>query len=133
MYFCTDDHSKSFETEKANASAFKFFLNVALNARSICITVQMIIINLLKPRKQTPVLSNSFKRCSERTFAMYFCTDDHSKSFETENANASAFKFFLNVALNARSLCISVPMITLNLLIQRKQTPVRINSSQTAL
>ena len=95
MYFRTDDHSKSFETENANASAFKkFFLNVALT----------------------------------RSFAMYFCTDDHSKSFETENANDSAFKFFLNIALNARSLCISVQMIILNLLKQRTQTPLRLNS-----
>src|SRR5215467_12777370 len=94
MYFCTDDHSKSFETENANASAFKFFLNVAL----------------------------------ERSFALYFCTDDHSKSFETENKIASAFQFFLNVALNARSICNSVQMINLNLLKQRTQTPVRLNS-----
>ena len=95
MYFFTDDHSKSTETENANASAFKkFFLNVALT----------------------------------RSFAMYFCTDDHSKSFETENANASAFKIFLNVALNARSLCISVEIIILNLLKQRPQTPVRLKS-----
>src|SRR5215467_13541290 len=94
MYFCTDDHSKSFETENANASSFKFL----------------------------------FKRFSERSFATYVCTDDHSKSIETENANARAFKFFLNVALNARSLCISVQMIILNLLIQRSQTPVRLNS-----
>src|SRR5215467_8478257 len=94
MYFCTDDHSKSFETENANASAFKFF----------------------------------FIRCSERSFAIYFCTDVHSKSFETENANASAFKFFLNVALNARSLCISLQMSILNLLKQRTQTPVRLKS-----
>src|SRR5215467_754697 len=128
MHFCTDDHSISFETENANASAFKFFLNVVLNARSLCISVQMIILNLLKQRTQTPVRLNSFKRCSERSFAMYFCTDDHSKFFETENANASAFKFFLNVALNARSLCISVQMIILNLLKQRTQTPVRLNS-----
>src|SRR5215467_730490 len=162
MYFCSDDHSKSFETENANASAFKFllnvalnarslcisvqmiilnllnqsanasafkfFLNVALNARSLCISVQMIILNLLKQRRQRTVRLNYFKRCSVRSFAMYFCTDDHSKSFETENANASAFKFFLNVALNARSICISVHMIILNLLKQRTQTPVRLNS-----
>src|SRR5215467_10960903 len=94
LYFCTDNHSKSFETENANASEFKLFLNVALL----------------------------------RSFAMYFCTDDHSKSFEKENANASAFKFLLNVALNARSICISVQMIILNLLKQRTQTPVRLNS-----
>src|SRR5215467_9429361 len=125
MYFCTDVHSKSFETVNANASAFKFFLNVALNARSLCISVQMSILNLLKQITQTPVRLNSFKRCSESSFAMYFCTDFHSKSFETENANASAFKFFLNVALNARSLCISVQMSILNLLKQRTQTPVR--------
>src|SRR5215467_14637460 len=61
MYFCSDDHSKCFETENANASAFKFFLNVALNARSLCISEQIIILNLLKQRTQTPVrLKNSF-------------------------------------------------------------------------
>ena len=49
---------------------------------------------------------------------MYFCTEDYSISLETVNANASVFKFFLNVALNARSLCISVLMIILNLLKQ---------------
>src|SRR5215467_8334367 len=128
MYFCTDVHSKSFETENANAGSFKFFLNVALNARSPCISVQMFILYLLKQRTQTPVRLNIFKRCSERSFAMYFCTDVHSKSFETENANASAFKFFLNVALNARSICISVQMSILNLLKHITQTPVRLNS-----
>src|SRR5215467_698376 len=59
----------------------------------------MIIINLLKQRTQTPERLILFKRCSERSFAMYLCTDDLSKSFETENANASAFKSFLNVSL----------------------------------
>src|SRR5215467_13573492 len=111
MYFCTNNHSKSFEAENENASAFKFLLNVALYASSICISVQMSILNLLKQRTQTPELLNCFIRCSERSFDMYFCTDDHSKSFETENENASVFKFFSNVALNARSLCISVQMI----------------------
>src|SRR5215467_5871038 len=128
MYFCTDDHSISFETENANASAFTFFLNLALNPRSLCISVQMIILNLLKQRTQTPVRLHSFKRCSELSFAMYFCTDDHSISYETENANASAFKFFLNVSLNVRSLRISVQTIILNLLKQRTQTRVRLNS-----
>src|SRR5215467_11655792 len=64
MYFCTDVHSKSFETENANASAFKFFFNVALNTRSTCISVQMVILNLLKQRTLTPVRINSFKRCT---------------------------------------------------------------------
>src|SRR5215467_9164911 len=100
MNFFTDDHSKSIETQNANASAFKkFFLNVALT----------------------------------RSFAMYFCSDDHSKSFETENPKDSAFKFFLNVAMNARSLCISVQMIILYLLKQRTQTPVRLHSFYTLL
>src|SRR5215467_97809 len=128
MYFCTEDYSISLETVNANASVFKFFLNVALKARSLCISVQMIILNLSKQRTQTPVRLILFKLGSERSFAMYFCTHDHSKSFETEKANASAFKFFLNDAPNARSLCISVQMIILNLLKQRTQTPVRLNS-----
>src|SRR5215467_12908579 len=105
MYFFTDIHSKSFETENANTSAIKLFLNVALNPRSLCISLQMSILNLLKQRTQKPLRLNFFKRCSERSFAMYFFTDIHSKSFETENANAFAFKFFLKVALNGRSLC----------------------------
>src|SRR5215467_11092756 len=78
--FCTDDHSKPFETENANASAFKFFLNVALNARSLCISVQMIILNLLKQKTKTQVRLNPFS----------------------------------TLLWNARSLLISVQMIILN-------------------
>src|SRR5215467_13883530 len=131
MYFCTDDHSKSFETDNATASAFKkFFLNDALT-RSFA--MYFCSDDHSKSFETENANASAFKKfflnvALTRSFAMYFCIDDHSKSFETENANDSAFKFFLNVAMDALSICISVQMIILNLLKQRTQTPVRLNS-----
>src|SRR5215467_8196978 len=129
MYFCIDDHYKSFEKENANASAFKFFLNIALNVLfDMYFCTDDHSKSFETENANASAFKFFFKRCSERSFAMYFFTDVYSKSFETENSNASEFKFFLNSALNARSICISVQMIILNLLKQRKQTPVRLNS-----
>src|SRR5215467_12765470 len=129
MYFCTDDHSKSFETENTNTIAIKFFLNVALIpsfAMYFCTDDDS------KSFETENANASAFKFFLNialiPSFAMYFCTDDHSKSFETENANASAFKFILNVALNVRSIFISVQMIIRNLLKQRTKTPVHLNS-----